>query len=69
MMVCLSDVLVDVVMPSSEFYDTKRCQADPTPKTNLRYRGTSLIRTPPPQDPTVALYLGTYGDLRGGGVF
>ena len=26
------------------------------------YRGTSLIRPPPPQDPTVALSLGTYGD-------
>ena len=30
--------------------------------------GTSLIRTPPLQDPTVALRLGTYGDPRGLGV-
>jgi len=32
------------------------------------YRGTSLIRNTPPYDPTVALCLGTYGDLRGVGV-
>ena len=32
------------------------------------YRGTSLTRTPPPQDPTVALCLGTYGDPMGVGV-
>ena len=32
------------------------------------YRVISLIRTPPPQDPTVALCLGTCGDPRGLGV-
>jgi len=32
------------------------------------YRGTSLMRTPPPQDPTVALCLGTCGDPMGVGV-
>ena len=31
-------------------------------------RGTSLIRNTPPQDPAVALCLGTYGDPRGVGV-
>jgi hypothetical protein len=36
----------------------------------LPYRGTSLIRPPPPQDPTVAfLCLGPYGVPMGGGGF
>ena len=37
-------------------------------KRQRAYRGTSLIRTPPPEDPTVALCLGTCGDPRGVGV-
>ena len=32
------------------------------------YRGTSLVRTPPPQDPSVALCLGIYRDPMGVGV-
>ena len=32
------------------------------------YRGASLIGTPPPWDPAVALCPGTYGDPRGVGV-
>ena len=32
------------------------------------YRDTSLIKTPPPENPTVALCLGTCGDPKGGGV-
>ena len=33
----------------------------------VKYRGTSLIRNSTPQDPTVAIYLGPYGGLKGGG--
>ena len=33
------------------------------------YRGTLLMRNRPPWDPTVGLYLGSYGGLRGGGLF
>ena len=33
------------------------------------YRGTSLIRTPPPQDPTVGLCLDSWGGPRRVGVF
>ena len=32
------------------------------------YRGTSLVKTPPSQDPTVGLYLGSYGGPRRGAV-
>ena len=32
------------------------------------YRGTSLMRTPPFEDPSVALCLGIYGEPRGLGV-
>ena len=38
-------------------------------KKAFMYRGTSLIRTPPRQDPTVALRLGTNGDPMGAGIF
>ena len=34
------------------------------------YRGTSLrITPPPPWDPTVGLFLGSFGSSRGGGLF
>ena len=33
------------------------------------YRGTSLMRNSPPQDPTVGLCLGPYGGLGGGLLF
>ena len=33
------------------------------------YKGTVLIKTAPPQDPTVGLCLGPYGGPRGGAVY
>ena len=41
---------------------------EPSQKLTVDYMGTSLIRTPPPHDPTSALCLGICGDPRVVGV-
>ena len=54
--------------PSSEPHRSpSSCFARPTLETIPLYRGTTLIRTPPPEDPTVAICPGTSGDPWGEG--
>jgi hypothetical protein len=55
-----------VTARTCECTSARRCQLALHQYPRGRYRGTSLIRTPPPVDPTEAPCLGTYGDPRGG---
>ena len=52
-----------------EVDDVGVCALEGRGGPHLRYRGTSLTRTPPPVGPYSSMCLGSYGGPEGGGCF